>query len=275
LLTGTQVMTARANVMVCGLVLLTVAGLAVVGIVKAREARQRAHCQNNLRQLGLAVHSYNDVFRHLPVGTIRNPTLPPERRLSWIVSVTPFMQGGGPKLHEDKGWDEKENHVIYGYGMDASKWIEGEQAYLMCPANPNRTAPPLPGVTHYVGMAGVGEGAAGLPLDDVRCGVFGYERLVRFKDITDGASNTLLVLETLRGNRPWTAGGPPTVRALVRDGAPYLGAEAAFGSLHGGWTNGGLADAAVRPCLPSTSSDLMEALATIAGGEKAGAWPGG
>ncbi|MCI0459988.1 MAG: DUF1559 domain-containing protein [Gemmataceae bacterium] len=267
-------MTTRANVIVGGLILLTVGGLVIGWSVKSREASTRSQCQNNLKQIGLALQNYNDVHRHLPVGTMRNPTLPPEKRLSWFVSMMPYVQAGGPRLHTNKGWDEKENRVIYAYGMDDGKWIVGEVPVLMCPANPNRTAPPLPGVTHYVGMAGVGEDAAQLPLDDTRCGVFGYERAVRFKDITDGMANTMLVLETLRANGPWTAGGPPTVRGLVPDGSPYLGAEAPFGSLHGRWTHGGFADGSVRAFLPSVAPDLLEALATIAGGEKVGELPG-
>ena len=81
----------------------------------------------------------------------------------------------------------------------------------------------MPGVTHYVGIAGVGEEAAQLPTDHPRAGIFGYDRKVSHENIKDGLSLTMTVVETATANGPWTAGGRATVRGLDPNDPPYLG----------------------------------------------------
>lgn len=53
-------------------ILSTLACLLVPAVQSAREASRSAQCANNLRQLGLAIHSYHDVFASLPPGRIKS-----------------------------------------------------------------------------------------------------------------------------------------------------------------------------------------------------------
>jgi prepilin-type processing-associated H-X9-DG protein len=108
-------------------------------------------------------------------------------------------------------------------------------------------------------------------VDDVNAGVFGYDRKTRLKDITDGVSTTLLLIETATENGPWTAGGRPTVRGLESNGVPYIGRQAQFSSFHrGGVTNALFADCSVRALRDGVAPEVLEALATIAGHEDVG-----
>jgi len=130
-----------------------------------------------------------------------------------------------------------------------------------------------------VGMAGLGKDAALLALTQPKAGVFGYDRKTRLREVTDGASTTIMVVETNSENGPWSAGGFPTVRGVDPNGQDYLGYTGQFGSLHRTeestlfkvypqCSNCTFVDGSVRCLTKSIDPTTFEALSTIAGGEK-------
>jgi prepilin-type N-terminal cleavage/methylation domain-containing protein/prepilin-type processing-associated H-X9-DG protein len=77
-------------------------GLLLPAINAARESGRRAHCANNLRQIGLALHAYHDANNILPSNTSyddpsddpKNPVADPKREtgVSWIIRILPQLE---------------------------------------------------------------------------------------------------------------------------------------------------------------------------------------
>jgi hypothetical protein len=222
---------------------------------------------NNLKQIGLGLHSYHDTYKYLPTATVPNTALPVHRRLSWLTSILPFVEQGplANQMHHDCAWDADEN----------CRAVAESIAIFMCPAGVGYGTQPL-NFTHYIGLAGIGVNAAELAISHSHAGVFGYDRRVRLRDITDGTDSTVAAIERSTGNAPWAAGGPSTVCGLDPAQAVYIDECGPFGVKHKTDTffrtnpvvaNTLYADASVRTLGGDVDPDVLRARATIAGGE--------
>lgn len=261
-------------------ILALVGGLGLCFVGNVRGAAARMHCMNNLKQLALSVDNYHDGQGHYPRATVPHDTLPPDRRLSWMPDILPYTEcmGGRVVLDPEKAWDEEPNRVPMFQPSDkdrtddsaevARAYPYGSHRLFLCPANPTREGAGLPAFTHYVGIAGVGGNAATLPLAEPKVGFFGHDRVVRRSDVTDGLSNTILLIETATENGPWTAGGYPTVRGLDPHYPRHVGRGAPFSSRHlNSVVNFAMGDGSVKPITPRVEPAVLEALITIHGGE--------
>lgn len=250
---------------------LSVLGLAAVVVLDLRATAQRATCANNLRRIGQATNFYHSDHKLLPAGTVPNPRLPPERRLSWYVSVLPYAghvtrpaKGGQPKpsaeeklygmIDRTKAWDDAANRQAVNTSL----------LWLQCPAHPDFAIRHEPGLTHYLGIAGLGKDAAEVGAKDRRAGVFGYDRPIAYADIAAGISQTMMATETAADIGPWAAGGPGTVRGLDSQALPYIGPGRPFGGLHRGGLNVLFVDSSVRFLNANIEPKNFEALAPIA-----------
>jgi hypothetical protein len=273
----------RTNAIVLVVALLLAVGLLAAALPRLQEAQARTDCYNNLRQIGLGLHNVHDTYGSFPPATLPHPTLPPERRLSWLTQTIHYLDQIHILLDESKAWDADANREprfrFTDENDEPKEQPVGELKFFLCPSNPSRTAPGSPGLTHYVGVAGVGPDAAALPGTYPGAGVFGYDRRTPMSDIEDGLSTTMMVIETTARNGPWTAGGPPTVRALDPAGGPYLGLGGQFGSNHRygllaptpvSASNVLFADSSVRVLTASIKPEVFEALASLRGGEEVG-----
>jgi hypothetical protein len=248
-----------------------------------RRAAARSQCANNLKQIALGLNNYAGTYtpgesadgqtHGLPAGTVPNAALSPEQRLSWFVEVLPFIEQDTLYKAFDlqKGWKDPVNEPAARTPLKV----------LSCPDWGREMGPNPPYLTAYLGVAGLGADAARLPADDRKAGIFGYDRRTPLAAITDGTSNTLLILESARDNGAWARGGPATVRGLVPGEQPYLGIGRPFGGTHFAENtvfgrgkslgcNAAVADGSVRFLAESMSPHVLEALVTVAGGEEVG-----
>jgi len=61
-------------------------GLLLPAVQKVREAAARLKCQNNLKQFGIAMHSYHDAEGKFPIGARNNP------RQTWVMHIWPYIE---------------------------------------------------------------------------------------------------------------------------------------------------------------------------------------
>jgi prepilin-type N-terminal cleavage/methylation domain-containing protein/prepilin-type processing-associated H-X9-DG protein len=176
----------------------------------ARETARRAQCQNNARQIGVALHVYHDSRRQLPVGCVdkRVPSSNPAgRQHAWSAALLPHAE-------EPALWQRIDFESAYDAPINALVAIEPVAIYR-CPttvrtasgreagvvANPLASEP-----NAYRGAAidygGVYGAAQTSPSAN---GVFLYDRAVKLSDVTDGTSHTLAVAED--SGRGWLMNG--------------------------------------------------------------------
>lgn len=238
--------------------------LAVALLLPALPTRQgprsrRSACLSNIRQIGLGIEGYLNREGCYPPGTVPNPDLPPERRLGWGFSIMPYIDLA--EYLKDKGMDQQ---VAAGRPWDDPVFadlIEHPPGITHC-----RT---VAGPACYVGIAGLGPDSPTLPVGHRRAGVFGDDRRVTLADLKDGTSTTMMLVESGSLQGSWLAGGRNTVRGLDQARRPYVGAGRQFGGLHGEGALVLMADGSVRHVEDSVDPEVFEAMATIAGGEKA------
>jgi hypothetical protein len=216
----------------------------------------------------------------VPRGTyVREETLggrlirgfPPHQRVGWLVSLLPYMghEDLYNRIDRKKSWRDEEN-------LKQGAILVPE---FLNPSFDRRTwrasVPSLglrdQGATHVVGVAGIGPDAGDYSLNDTsvakKIGMVGYDRRANMKDVTDGASNTMYMIQVPPNQpRPWIAGGGASVT-----GVPEKDSVRPFVTTGPNGKRGAtviMADGSVRFVAETVSDDVFKALATIRGGEE-------
>ena len=154
--------------------------LLLPAVQAAREAARTAESSNNLRQIGLAMHSYHTAHGTFPPAYIPDESGQP--MTSWRTMILPHLeqQNLWDQYDMERPWDDPANAFLADIEV---------QVY----ASPRDTNHRL-GMTNYVAVTGEGTIMTG----DVR------GEGSSFDDIRDGSSNTVMVVEILNSDIPWT-----------------------------------------------------------------------
>jgi len=205
--------------------------LLLPAVQQAREAARRSQCKNNLKQIGLALHNYNESFNVFPpatvapawqhtsatyVGGIRN-----NKALSLLLPLIDQvnlynMINQNAALGKYPG---RSGGTLAGGGVPPSNEAAAatKVPIYLCPSDPTSQiitpnsldgcGPTLPAYkTSYdvsVDMClsrGISYEWNGSNWSRNARSMFGYDSNSNFRDITDGSSNTVAVSETTLGN---------------------------------------------------------------------------
>ena len=218
---------------------------------------------DKLRELGLDPA--------VPAGTMANPPLAVERRLSWVVPLLPTLnQARQPtadyyaRLDRKATWDADANRPVAVVPLKV----------LVIFANPLAAPVGDPAVTQIVGLGGVGVDTPAGPRSP-QSGAFHYSEPTPFALFTDGLSETALFADVSTRLGPWLQGGPSTVRALDPAAGPVVGPGGQFGGNLPGGGLFGFADHSVRLLSDRIDPQVLANLVTIAGGGAGDPLPGG
>ncbi len=191
----------------------------VVAAPTVKPANEPPSAASRLAHLGDLLAQYRKKHGNFPAATSIQEQLKPNDRLSWLAEIAAgSIYPNGPMPVWIEPWSSPRNDLF----------VRQQIPDFLNPSLEVRVSPRNYPATHFVGVAGVGEDAADLPVNHPRAGIFGNSRATRLEDIHDGASNTLMVLGVTNDLGSWAAGGTATVRSLTRE--PYVNGPDGFGT---------------------------------------------
>lgn len=164
--------------------------LIIPAVQRIRGTADRINCLNRLRQIGLAFHNYHDLHLALPAGCDANRIvsgLEPTYR-AWPVAIL-------PQLEQEAAFRCAEDELIAReHSFDMHRQFAQAMPAFSCPADGRTAVPQKP--RRYDFLAGLlsFQGCSGLNYQS-HDGVLFAGSAVKFGHITDGLSNTLLVVE--------------------------------------------------------------------------------
>jgi prepilin-type N-terminal cleavage/methylation domain-containing protein len=202
------------------LVVITIIGILIAlllpAVQAAREAARRAQCTNNMKQIGVALHTYHQAQSCYPPSgiygsNVGGTTANWPYHYTWIVSLLPNMDQ--QQLHDAT------NFRYPAYGSSPQTIVSTLLPGLQCPTDTLRktvTSTDNIAWTNYVGIGSPdwawgrmfgpepNMGSWPLPQDTMLQGAFDSYKTYSFNDISDGLSNTIFVAEvTTWGYENW------------------------------------------------------------------------
>lgn len=270
-------------------------GLLLPAVQAAREAARRSSCRNNLKQIGLALHSHHDAHKEFPPASLAS------NGLSWNVLILPYIEETA--LHDQfdlsssGSWNSpKATRLDLGLNRISQYLCPSAQQFLAVHGSSKATNGQFTYGSHYYGNQGPRGGQVlGRPsgtnyptAGGTQLGAFLNQGdtstavALKIKDITDGTSNTLQVGEItgLNGTNTdgkydgscWVRGTVDASSKYVTSGLNTIGpnySSTAFNSHHPGGVQFLSCDGSSRFILDTLDVGLFRAWSTRAYGEVA------
>ena len=218
---GERTKYARGFTLVELLVVIAIIGILIAlllpAVQSAREAARRVQCNNNMKQLGLALHNYHDAHKTFPPCQMFPPGASPSTSNqygpNWVICILPFMEQ--ETLYDSfdlkKPISDAANRQQRGVDLSMMKCPSDhyvDQTKFASPNDGDNWARSNYGSNGSMGAfttanAWLERAAAGrnepLWMNRYTRGVMGMNNSVRIKDITDGTTSTFLLLELRAG----------------------------------------------------------------------------
>jgi prepilin-type N-terminal cleavage/methylation domain-containing protein/prepilin-type processing-associated H-X9-DG protein len=265
-------------------------GILLPAVQKVRAAAARLQCQNNLKQLGLALHNFHDASQHFPAprGTVFFPTHFVQER-GWMCELLPYVEQDNlaRALYTDPWTDgffafDNATYFYVNIGTPVKTYL--------CPSDPRPLTAPQPATfayTSYLGVTG-SDNSVSAQVKGPSNGIFDVSSAgTRLTDVTDGTSNTLMLGErppaanlvyghwansdydSLLSTRSYLGYSDCVYPGLYGPGninGPCSGDSNHFWSFHSGGGNWAFADGSVH-FLPYSASAVTIPLGSRNGGE--------
>jgi prepilin-type processing-associated H-X9-DG protein len=172
-------------------------------VQSARESSRRTTCTNNLRQLGVAIHSFETAEEKLP-SSVR-PSAANTVRVAAFTQLLPYLEQRPmwEQYDTSANWSDPANQPVVSRQLEVfrcpstplSDRMDGNPDVISSSGN-SAWDPSLVGVTDYSASLGVDPRlAAVLPGITAGVGVLPKNKACRFQDIRDGQSQTIMLIE--------------------------------------------------------------------------------
>lgn len=213
-------------------------------VQQAREAARRSSCQNNLKQIGIALHNYADVAGGIPPRAMQGD----DYEGGWVVQILPYLEQAAlyDRYDSDFSWDHANNQSV----------VKERLIVMECPSTPGGTdffggLTPPPAWTEdtsrdamsadYAANNGVSSTTITSYLPGTstadRWGGFHTSLMTPFRDYLDGMSNTVLVLESAARSEHWVNGKLHNAEPS-NEGPEWAAYYGAWASVNAGWVRG-------------------------------------
>ncbi len=253
-------------------ILAILVSLLLPAVQQARAAARRIQCANHLRQIGLAVHNYADVHLMLPPGAmIVGPSFGTASGWGWGAMLLPYLE-------QTPLYSEIDFNLPTAVGSNAER-ISNSISTWRCPSDTGPSTLDVSTSSTESFELAHGNYAANAEM-------MGGLSSVRFADVIDGLTNTVMISERASNADSGTSftsswiGFVTTATHNVFDSIPYIemtadrpanfiiGGADCFSSRHHGGIHAALGDASVRFVGESIDAEIYEHLGTIQGGEQ-------